>query len=133
MRHHQLESFVRRRLAAVGLVCGLALASWSGNAAYADDITPEKQHPLVSRILSSLLVQYHYNHTNLSDSVSSVLLDSYIQNLDPSRLYFLAADISSFEKYRYELDDSLIKGELRPAFLIFNTFKQRSAERFAHL
>jgi carboxyl-terminal processing protease len=100
---------------------------------FADDLTPERQHPLVARILSNLLTQYHYNHPALDDSVSSEWLNAYVQTLDYSRLYFLAADIKSFEKYRYGLDDSLSQGRIGPAFLIFNLFKQRAAARYAHV
>ena len=100
---------------------------------FSSDITPQRQHPLVARILSTLLTQYHYNHHALNDSASSELLDGYIQTLDYNRLYFLAADIKTFEKYRFVLDDSLSKGNVGPAFLIFNLFKQRSETRFAHL
>jgi carboxyl-terminal processing protease len=100
---------------------------------FGDDLTPERQHPLVARILSNLLTQYHYNHPALDDSVSSEWLNAYIQTLDYSRLYFLAADIKSFEKYRYVLDDSLSQGQVGPAFSIFNLFKQRAAARYAHV
>jgi carboxyl-terminal processing protease len=102
-------------------------------APVAGDLTPQRQHPLVARVLASLLMQYHYNHPTLNDSASSELLDNYIRSLDYSRLYFLAEDISAFEKYRMALDDSLLDGQVGPAFLIFNKFKQRSGERLAHV
>jgi carboxyl-terminal processing protease len=99
----------------------------------AGDLAPERQHPLVAKVLTTLLKQYHYNHSTLNDSVSSELLDSYVQLLDPNRLYFLAADLAAVEKYRRVLDDSLVNGNVGPAFLIFNKFKQRSDERLANV
>jgi len=100
---------------------------------FAADLTPERQHPLVARILSTLLMQYHYNHPTLDDSVSSEWLNAYIQTLDYNRLYFLASDLKAFENYRYVLDDSLSQGQVGPAFLIFNLFKQRAAARYAYV
>jgi carboxyl-terminal processing protease len=103
------------------------------NASTIGDLTPERRHPLVAKVLATLLMQYHYNHPTLNDSVSSELLDNYIRSLDYSRLYFLAEDIAAFDKYRVMLDDSLLNGNVGPAFLIFNKFKQRSGERLAYV
>lgn len=114
----------------IRLVCFFALFVSFVNAS---DLTPQKQHPLVARVLASLLTQYHYTHPALNDSASSELLDGYVQTLDYNRLYFLAADVKAFEKYRFVLDDSLNKGNVGPAFTIFNLFKHRSETRFAYV
>jgi carboxyl-terminal processing protease len=127
MRHNQITRPLKSFLMLVGFL------SFLTSSVYASDVTPERQHPLVARILSTLLGQYHYNHPALDDSVSSELLNGYVQTLDYNRLYFLAADIQAFEKYRFVLDDSLTKGNVGPAFLIFNLFKQRSEARLAHV
>ncbi len=105
----------------------------NAKAAVLGDLAPERQHPLVAKVLTSLLMQYHYNHPALNDSVSSELLDNYIRSLDYNRIYFLAEDIAVFENYRVTMDDSLLAGNVGPAFLIFNKFKQRSGERLAHV
>ncbi|MCI0697241.1 carboxy terminal-processing peptidase [candidate division KSB1 bacterium] len=142
MRHLRPTALLRRPWAWALLACLVALPILNidirpnnalPNTFRADDLTPERQHPLVAKVLTTLLKQYHYNHSTLNDSVSSELLDSYVRLLDPNRLYFLAADIAAFEKYRRVLDDSLLNGNVGPAFLIFNKFKQRSDERLAHV
>jgi len=115
------------------IVCLVIFSCVQSGLSNAADIIPEKQHPLVARILSTLLSQYHYNHPALNDSASSELLSGYMQTLDPNRMYFLAADIKAFEKYRYVLDDSIANGKVGPAFFIFNIFKQRTAARLAYL
>lgn len=114
----------------IRIVCFFSLFVSFANAS---DLTPQKQHPLVARVLASLLTQYHYTHPALNDSASSELLDGYVQTLDYNRLYFLAADVKAFEKYRFVLDDSLNKGNVGPAFTIFNLFKHRSETRFAYV
>lgn len=126
----QLFVAPRPLLWTIRLVCFLSLLV---NVVNASDLTPQKQHPLVARVLASLLTQYHYNHPALNDSASSELLDGYVQTLDYNRLYFLVGDIKTFEKYRFVLDDSLNKGNVGPAFKIFNLFKQRSETRFAYV
>ena len=71
----------------------------------------------------------HYIKKSLSDSLSSRLFDNYLNKLDASRSFFLASDIEEFEKYRVTLDDSLKKGDLEPAFEIFNRYQQRLTDR----
>ena len=58
----------------------------------------------------------------INDPVSSLMLDRYVESLDPSRSYFLASDIQDFERYRYRLDDAVSGGDLAPAFDIFARF-----------
>ena len=97
-----------------------------------ENLTPEKQHPIVAQYITKLLKQYHYNHQDINDGVSSETLDLYIRSLDRSRLYFLASDLAEFEKYRYSLDDKLNAGQLDVGFLIFNTFKLRVEQRIQY-
>jgi carboxyl-terminal processing protease len=123
--------FLSRPLQSVMLLTCLFL--FSANFIFASDLTPQRQHPLVAKVLAKLLTDYHYNHPALNDSASSELLDGYVQTLDYNRLYFLAADVKAFEKYRFVLDDSLNKGQVGPAFVIFNLFKQRANTRYAQV
>ncbi len=142
MRHFRSTALLRRPWAWALMACLVALPILNidirpnnalPNTFRAKDLAPERQHPLVAKVLTTLLKQYHYNHSALNDSVSSELLDNYIRLFDNNRLHFLAADIAAFEKYRRVLDDSLLNGNVEPAFLIFNKFKQRSDERLANV
>ena len=65
----------------------------------------------------------HYQHQTFNDTLSSELLDNYIDQLDPAKAYFTAQDIASFEQYRYELDDGIRRGNLTPAFSMFNLYQ----------
>ncbi len=95
----------------------------------AEKILPEPHHPGLSQTITKLLYQYHYEHYHLNDSLSSEILDRYIEDLDYNKFYFLASDIRQFEKYRYELDDDVRRGYLDPAYEIFNLYRQRVEER----
>ena len=53
------------------------------------------------------LEEKHYSRVEIDDDFSSLLLDTYLDVLDGSRLYFVQDDIDRFEGYRYNLDDSL--------------------------
>ncbi|WP_439582702.1 carboxy terminal-processing peptidase [Dyadobacter bucti] len=94
-----------------------------------EDIKPipaqYKAEELTTRILSS----YHYRKTKLNDSLSAAIFDKYIDGIDHGRLYYLASDISEFEKFKNSFDDYLLKRELDVPFEIYNVFRKRFKER----
>lgn len=92
-------------------------------------ILPDKTYERISQVITQILSSYHYRKQQLNDSLSSAILDQYIKNLDNNKLYFLSSDITSFEKYRFQLDDYLKLGLLNAPFEIFNVYKKRLAER----
>lgn len=71
----------------------------------------------------------HYRKQELDDALSIELLEKYLDNLDPSRSYFLASDIARYSKWKTKLDDLLRQGELSPAFEIFNDFRNKATAR----
>ncbi len=82
-----------------------------------------------ARIIVYLLNNNHYSKIKFNDSLSSVILDEYIQTLDNNRTYFLASDLQQFEKYRYKLDDLTEAEDVSPAYVIYSVFAQRFRER----
>lgn len=96
-------------------------------------LKPESKHATSGKVIAKLLRQYHYNHQKIDDATSSEMLDLYIERLDRNRMYFLASDINAFEKFRYELDDDILAGDVEPAYIIFNTFKARLDQRITYV
>ena len=99
---------------------------------------PQPLHPLdvQSRTSLAIVEQLRHNHylqKPLDDAASSELFDKYIDQLDSGHAYFLASDIQALEKYRYALDDALKRGDLNPAFDIFNRYQARLEERLEYL
>ncbi|MEI7813048.1 MAG: carboxy terminal-processing peptidase [Ignavibacteria bacterium] len=80
-------------------------------------------------LLLPLLSRYHYKKINLNDSLSAVIFDNYLKSVDLYRLYFLASDIENFNKSKYQLDNDLKIGRLKPAYDIFNLYLRRLKER----
>jgi len=71
----------------------------------------------------------HYSPKQLDDDYSSRILDAYLKDLDPNKIYFTKKDIEDFEAYRYKLDDFIKRRNAEVAFDIFKVFRQRLAER----
>ncbi|MDW7691504.1 carboxy terminal-processing peptidase [Flammeovirgaceae bacterium SG7u.111] len=88
-----------------------------------------QEHYNEAYILAAILNQHHYSKTPLDDSISARIFDSYLDNFDHYHIYFLEEDIKEFEKYKYHLDDLLLKGNVDFAFEVFNTFKKRFSYR----
>jgi carboxyl-terminal processing protease len=89
------------------------------------NIKPDEQQGLVCKEVVSLIENYNYKKIKINDSISSVILDKYIKQLDPSKYYFLSSDIKEFEKYRTTLDDDFRNGDLSAPFYIFNVYLKR--------
>ncbi len=92
-------------------------------------IEPDMEHRYASNIATRFLTNYHYKRTRLDDGLSSEIFETYLKLLDPSRVYFLASDIESFERYRSGLDDALRHSDLMPAYDIFNVYAERVQQR----
>ncbi|MBJ7427770.1 MAG: carboxy terminal-processing peptidase, partial [Bacteroidia bacterium] len=71
----------------------------------------------------------HYRKFPIDDKLSAELLDNYIKHLDPLHLYFIEADVESFNQFKYTLDDDLLSGKADVGFVIYNKYQTRLEER----
>jgi carboxyl-terminal processing protease len=92
------------------------------------NIVPDEKQALVCKEIVTLIENYNYKKSKINDSISSLVLDKYIKDLDPYKYYFLASDIKEFEKFRFELDDDFRNGDLSAPFYIFNVYLKRYNE-----
>ena len=94
-------------------------------------LKPERKNIQETILVTELLKAYHYRKLPLSDSVSEVIYQNYLNAWDQSKLYFLKSDIESFDKYRFYMDDYLTQGNLDAAYQIFAVYQERTYERLA--
>lgn len=92
------------------------------------NIVPDAKQALVCKEIVTLIENYNYKKLKVNDSISSVVLDRYVKDLDPSRNYFTTSDIKDFEKFRFKLDDDFRNGDLSAPFYIFNVYLKRYNE-----
>ncbi len=111
----------------------LALAACTVFAAVDTDralkLEPNMEQRYASNIATRFLTNYHYKRTRLDDELSSEIFDSYLELLDPNRIYFLAGDVDMFERYRHGMDDALRHSDLLSAYEIFNVYADRVQQR----
>lgn len=94
------------------------------------ELAPTKVQSRAATGAVDLLDAAHYERRTLNTPLSSQIFDRYFKDLDAQRAYFLAEDIKGFEVFRDTLGNDLKKGNMRPAFLIYNRYQQRATERF---
>lgn len=89
--------------------------------------TDPKDKVLIT-ILNYVLTQWHYHPQDINDSFSENVYTKFIENLDPTKRYFLQADIDDFSKYKDDIDDQIKKEDLSFFNLVYQRFSQRTEE-----
>lgn len=98
-----------------------------------DDLKPTVSQEKVEQLVAKLLTTYHYRKVRLNDSLSSKVWDNYLEQVDRSKTYLLASDVASFDKYRTQVDDALVNGDLSAGYELYNVFRKRYKERSAYV
>jgi carboxyl-terminal processing protease len=128
-----LDFLKPRRLNVLTLVLSLAAGPALGLASSDNPpLVQSDRHAKVSRLVTTLFERSHYRQIRVDDSVSSQILDRYIEIMDGNRQYFLASDIDGFQAYRLTLDDAVKRGELQPVFDMYSVYLDRARERLQY-
>ena len=93
-------------------------------------LEPMPAHAYATREIVDQLAGKHYVEATLDDTLSEKVFEKYLENLDPQKYYLLQSDIDLFEVYQHKIDDALVKGDLEPAFKIWNVYHNRLTSRF---
>lgn len=91
------------------------------------EITKAQSQTLIE-IVNTLSTK-HYRTQQVNDTLSEQYLHNLLDNLDPNKAFFLASDIAQFERYKHKFDEHLSNGDLRPAYRIYNTYRDRVESR----
>ena len=122
MLHHNMK--LVWILLAFGLACcpvgSYALAPTSGQS----DTLQE---------LIDVIEDRHYASRRYDDGLSAQHFVAYLDALDPQRMFFDADDISDFNQWRLELDNAGRRGDLNPAFTMFNRYHDKLKGRLEHI
>jgi len=122
----------RKFLIALSIAVGMAGAgAWAKPEPAASTVTlaPTQDQSQAAIWAARFLTRWHFKRVALDDSMSSEILDHYVEALDGERLFFLAGDLNEFGAYRTKLDDDIYEGDLSPPFVIFSRYRDRVAER----
>ncbi|MDR2576673.1 MAG: carboxy terminal-processing peptidase [Puniceicoccales bacterium] len=94
-----------------------------------EPLRPTAQMPTETLYMMRCLSGLHYNRRPISTLSRDEILDAYLQDLDPQKLFFLQSDIDGIHsRYNLTLDIFLNSGSVKPAFVIYETFRARANE-----
>ena len=116
-----------------GFIFSICLTSGFASIKDSLELKPKPVYGKEARVVSYILDNNHYRKLRLNDSLSVVILNQYIKELDNSKTYFLAADIKAFDRYKFSLDDLIRNENVNPAYEIYNVFVKRYQERMDYV
>src|SRR5438128_1384887 len=88
----------------------------------------------IAMSVGRLLEEGHYTRQKLNEDVSRKFLQSYLELLDFSHLFFTQKDIDVLNtKYGTALGDDVLLANLKPAFEIYDLYTRRVDERVAKI
>lgn len=96
-------------------------------------LEPTREESITTQQVMSNLLRGHYERKRLNDDLSSQVLDTLLDDIDSTHSYLLQSDVKDFEQFRKTLDEALSRGNMKPAFYIYNRFQQRVNERLSFL
>ncbi|MGH8298928.1 MAG: S41 family peptidase, partial [Steroidobacteraceae bacterium] len=95
-------------------------------------LAPTDDQQAIARKIGRILEETHYSRELIDTSFSKQVFQRYLGFLDPEHSYFLASDVQEFSVYSDKFGDMIHSGDIDPAYLIFDRFKQRNRERWEY-
>ncbi len=90
-------------------------------------------HSKIVDVTLDVISRYHYRNRMVDDKLSVQVLEKYLSALDSNRMFLAAEDIESFyDLYSYQLDEALIEANIKPAFEMFNIYRDRVRARIKY-
>ena len=88
---------------------------------------PNKEKLLIE-VVKYVVEKGHYSKLDINDDISEKIYNTYLEQLDAQKRFFLQSDIRQFEKYKFKLDDQLKDQDLTFFNLVYETSRNRINE-----
>jgi carboxyl-terminal processing protease len=109
-------------------ICAVVMASvWSYGTA--DLVAPRPDDRHVTHVVTALVESEHLTQHPLDDEISQRGLKSFLDALDPMKMYFYQQDVNEFLEKRNSLDDMLSDKDISFAYTVFERFLKRVDQR----
>ncbi|APY01542.1 carboxy terminal-processing peptidase [Lacinutrix venerupis] len=115
---------MKRKYNILMLVLLLAFGSCSFTAKVDNDPNKDK---LLIQIITLALEQLHFEPKDFNDEFSEDVYNTYLNQIDPLKRFFLKSDIEEFEAYKTQIDDELRAYDIT----FFNITNERLIQRMA--
>lgn len=116
---------MRKNLAYGLLALLIAVASCSfTNKTFEND----DKDKLLLDLITYVLAKGHYEPKDINDDFSVSVFEDFIDLLDPTKRYFLEADIVEFEQQKFQIDDQIKNTEIDFFNIVYGRLMQRMAD-----
>ncbi len=101
--------------------------------AWALALSPSSEQSDTLKELIDVIEDRHYASRRYDDGLSAQHFIAYLDALDPQRMFLDADDIGEFSQWRLELDNAGRRGDLSPAFSMFNRYHDKLKARLQRI
>ena len=115
--------FMKRNYKVILVITALSAVLWSFIPSKKKS-DPEKDK-LLLELLTMVLERGHYSPVAIDDAFSKKVYAKYLDNIDPTKRFFLQSDIEEFSKYETKIDDMIKNKDLT----FFNLTNSRLLQR----
>ncbi len=126
-----MQRFALRRPKGIIALAGIAALLVVFIGAQAPALKPSEIDQVTAQLVVRTLERDHIAKPTINDDVAKVWAKNFIEDLDPSKYYFLKADVDEFMADASKLDDQVLEGDLTWSKKVFDRFLERSDERLA--
>ena len=119
----RIVEFMKRNYKIILLVTALSAILWSFIPTEKKE-DPEKDK-LLLELLAFVLEKGHYSPIEMNDDFSKKVYAKYLDNIDPTKRFFIQSDIDEFQKYETSIDDMIKSKDLT----FFNLTNERLLKR----
>jgi carboxyl-terminal processing protease len=96
-------------------------------------LSPSSEQSDTLKELIDVIEDRHYASRRYDDGLSAQHFIAYLDALDPQRMFLDADDIGEFSQWRLELDNAGRRGDLSPAFSMFNRYHDKLKARLQQI
>jgi carboxyl-terminal processing protease len=119
----RILEFMKRNYKVIIVITALSAVLWSFIPSEKKS-DPEKDK-LLLELLTMVLERGHYSPVAIDDAFSKKVYAKYLDNIDPTKRFFLQSDIEEFSKYETKIDDMIKNRDLT----FFNLTNSRLLQR----
>lgn len=123
-----IMQFMKRNYKILLAVFALSLALWSFIPRNSNAGTDPEKDKLLIELLTFVIDRGHYDPAKIDDKFSKGVYKDYIEAIDPSKRFFVQADIDEFVKFETQIDDQILNRDLSFFDLTYNRLMKRIDE-----
>ncbi len=105
------------------LLIAVASCSFTNRSPESDD-----KDKLLLDLITYVLERGHYEPKDINDGFSVNVFTDFIDELDPTRRYFLQEDLEEFEQYKYQIDDQIKNTDISFFNIVYDRLMLRMEE-----